>query len=113
VRAEQSRSRIQAELAYARAAREHGNEGRARVSARRAAGWAVDAFLSRSAEPPYRGAFDLLGWLERNGPAELRPPAARLRQQVTKDHRLPHDEDPLEDAELIVHTLLGLMNTTQ
>ena len=113
MRPEQARSRIQTELAYARAAREHGKEGRARVSARRAAGWAVDAFLSRRGEPPYRGAFDLLGWLEREGPAELRPPAARLRQQVTKDHRLPHDEDPLEDAELIVHTLLGPMNPTQ
>jgi len=109
VRPEQARSRIQAELAYARAAREHRKEGRARVSARRAAGWAVEAFLSRSGEPPFRGALDLLGWLEREGPAELRPPAARLRRQVTTDHRLPHDEDPLEDAELIVHTLLDRM----
>ena len=111
MRPEQPRSRIQAELAYARAAREHGKEGRARVSARRAAGWAVDAFLAQRAAPPYRGAFDLLGWLEREGPAELRPPAARLRRQVTRDHRLPHDEDPLEDAELIIHTLLGPMNS--
>ncbi|MGH2619684.1 MAG: hypothetical protein ACRDHG_03825 [Anaerolineales bacterium] len=106
-------SRIEAELSYARAAREHGKEGRARVSARRAAGWAVDAFLSRRGESPARGAFDLLGWLEREGPEDLRQPAARLRQQVTSDHRLPHDEDPLEDAELIVRTLLGPMNSDQ
>ncbi len=110
MRPQPTRSKIAAELAYARAAREHGKEGRARVSARRAAGWALDAFLSGRGEPAYRSALDLLGWLEREGPAELRPAAARLRQQVTEDHRLPHAEDPLEDAELIVGTLQGLMN---
>ena len=113
MRREQARSRIEAELGYARAAREHGKEGRARVSARRAAGWAVAAFLADQGSPPYRSAIDLLGWLEQDGPAELRQPAARLRQQVTTDHRLPHAEDPLDDAELIVRTLLEPMNSTQ
>jgi len=113
VRREQARLRIEAELSYARAAREHGKEGRARVSARRAAGWAVAAFLTNQGGPPYRSAYDLLGWLEQDGPAELRQPAARLRQQVTTDHRLPHPEDPLEDAELIIRTLLKLMDSTQ
>ncbi len=113
MRPEQARSRIEAELSYARAAREHGKEGRARVSARRAAGWAVAVFLGSHSEPPTRGAFDLLGWLEREGPANLRQAAARLRQQVTEDHRLPHVEDPLDDAALIVRTLLALLDATQ
>ncbi len=54
----------------------------------------------------------MLGWLEERGPEELREPARRLRQQVTEDHRLPHPEDPLKDAELIVDGLLGQASLT-
>lgn len=39
------RSRIEAELQHAEAARARGNEGMARVCARRAAGWSVGAYL--------------------------------------------------------------------
>lgn len=97
-------SRIQAELAYARVAREHGKEGRARVCARRAAGWAISAHYP---ELPPRSAITLLRWLESNGPDELRAAAARLVVGVNQDHQLPHAEDPLDDAELIVNALVG------
>ena len=39
------KQRIQQELINAYKARENGNEGRARVCARRAAGWAIQAYL--------------------------------------------------------------------
>jgi hypothetical protein len=91
-------------MAYARAAREHGKEGRARVCARRAAGWAVATSFP---EVPRKGAFSLLRWLESEGPEELRAAAGRLTERVTPDHELPHDGDPLQDAALIVDGLLG------
>ena len=105
------RSRIEAELAYARAAREHGKEGRARVCARRAAGWAIAAHFPESDE---RGAYSLLRWLEDNPEVsdELRSAAGRLTEQVTEHHELSHPEDPLKDAEMIVSTLLDYHQST-
>jgi hypothetical protein len=100
------RARIEAELAYARAARKQGKEGRARVCARRAAGWAIAAHYP-SSQP--RGALSQLRWLENNADVseKLRSAAGRLTKQVTEDHGLPHSEDPLDDAEFIVTDLLG------
>ena len=100
------KARIEAELAYARAARNKGKEGRARVCARRAAGWAVAAHYPNSR---HRGAYSLLRWLENNSKVseELRSAAGRLTEQVTEDHELPHSADPLKDAEMIVIGLLG------
>lgn len=101
-----SRARIEAELAYARAARMHGKEGRARVSARRAAGWAIAAQFPKTLQ---RDVYSLLRWLENSAEVsrELRSAAGRLTEQVKEDHELPHSEDPLEDAEMIVVGLLG------
>jgi len=101
-----SRARIEAELAYARAARRHGKEGRARVSARRAAGWAIAAQFPENRQ---RDAYSHLRWLEGNAEVsrELRSAAGRLTEQVKEDHELPHPEDPLEDAGMIVVGLLG------
>ena len=99
------KARIEAELAYARAARRQGKEGRARVCARRAAGWAIATHYSNSHS---RGALSQLRWLEGNAEASeaLRSAAGRLTEQVTEDHELPHSEDPLQDAEFIVAELL-------
>jgi hypothetical protein len=99
-----ARTRIEAELSYARAAREHGKEGRARVCARRAAGWAVAARYPGIAR---HGALGLLRWLQVSGPEELREAAQRLVVSVDLDHQLPHEQDPLLDAEQIVNTLIG------
>ncbi len=103
------RARIEAELAYARAARKQGKEGRARVCARRAAGWAIAAHYPNSLP---RGAFSQLRWLENNSEVseKLRSAAGRLTKQVTEDHELPHSEDPLQDAEFIVAELLGAID---
>ena len=47
VSSNQWRQRVERELTRAKAARTKGNEGRARVCARRAAGWAVEAYLQQ------------------------------------------------------------------
>lgn len=99
-----ARVRVQAELSYARAARAQGKEGRARVCARRAAGWAIAA---RYPELPQRSALSLLRWLQDHGPAELQGAAGRLLAGVDEQHRLPHSEDPLEDAQRIVAGMIG------
>ena len=100
------RARIEAELAYARAARKQGKEGRARVCARRAAGWAIAAYYPNTGQ---RGAYLFLRWLASNREVseKLRSAAGRLTEQITEDHKLPHSEDPLKDAEMIVLSLLG------
>ena len=107
------RSRIEAELAYAAQARAHGKEGRARVCARRAAGWAVGAYRSRAQGAADSGgaALSHLRWLgsQADLPSVLQQAASRLTEQVGVDHRLPHAEDPLQDARSIVEALLGLI----
>jgi len=81
----------------AAACRSRGNEGRARVCARRAVGAAL---ALRWSAGPQANAYHLL--LRAAGdaglPPELRLAAQRLTLRVTESHRLPHDEDPLEDA---------------
>lgn len=101
---------IYAELEAALRARRDGNEGMARVCARHAAGWAIGLAHQRF---PRRGqrpnAFQLLRWYAslENAPAPLRQAADRLMQRITKEHELPHPEDPLEDAETLVRVMLG------
>ena len=103
------RARIEAELQYARAARQSGKEGRARVCARRAAGWAVSAQRANEGERP-QSALQSLRALESDetAPLELRKAAGRLVVQVDEQHELPHSKDPLEDANLIVTSMLGV-----
>ncbi len=104
--------RIRLELDQAYLFRARGNEGRARVCARRAAGWAVAAFRQRwSGGETHLNAYQQLQWFRKfeDVPSELRRAADRLITHVTPSHDLPHCEDPLEDAEVIVHALLGEM----
>lgn len=102
--------RILDELRRARREREGGNEGKARVCARRAAGWAA-AELNRRREPASEApasVLALLAWFRDLDavPRELREAADRLIRHVRPDHSLPHAEDPLEDAERIVRAVL-------
>ena len=96
------------ELRAAEAARTAGEEGKARVHARRAAGWAAADYFHRVAGPSQpNGATECLRWLATRSevPAELREAARRLTVHVTADHVLPHPEDPLVDARMIVDGL--------
>jgi hypothetical protein len=96
---------IRSELQLGRRARLSGNEGRARVHARRAAGWAVGLQARRRGlHPGTNNAFRLLEWFAQDPSVAppLRESALRLTVHINEDHRLPHDQDPLRDAEQIV-----------
>jgi hypothetical protein len=104
---------VRAELEAAVRAREDGNEGMARVCARRAAGWAIGLVHGQFAEgeqPP--NAYHLLQWFssKEDAPEALRQAAKRLTTRITPAHTLPHPDDPLEDAQAIVQAMLGARN---
>lgn len=100
------RERIEQELHHARRSRDEGNEGRARVCARRAAGWAVESIYQDDHEQalPESNAYRFLVWLQAQGrfPTHIRQAAERLTTRVDEQFNLPFDEDPIEDAESIV-----------
>ena len=99
------KGRAMRELARAHRARRDGNEGRARVCARRAAGWAASSYYEHrtGAEAP-RSALAILTWLrnDENTADEIRVVAMRLTAHVTPSHELPFEEDPLEDAQRMI-----------
>ena len=101
--------RIEAELELARNEQAKGYEGRARVCARRAAGWAVNVYREQHlGAEPHLNAYQFLCWFQKleDVPEDLRLAASRLTTRVTPTHELPHDEDPLEDAQAIVQALM-------
>jgi hypothetical protein len=95
--------RYEMELAYG--SRNGGNEGRARVCARRAAGWAINRLRSDWAEREDLGsAYDSLRWLQQQSTASdtVRAAATRLTTRLTPEHELPFSQDPLLDAERVI-----------
>jgi hypothetical protein len=102
---------IHKEFENANRARVDGNEGRARVCARRAAGWAVSFTRSlNEGREIEANAYEMLQWLaqQADAPDAIRSAATRLAARVSLDHTLPFPEDPLEDARMIVEALLGV-----
>ena len=96
---------INAELQNAERARLAGNEGRARVCARRAAGIAARIFLARHAiRLRDRSAFTaLLALAEFPGLApELQAAALHLVTRVTEEFTLPLDADLVADARQLI-----------
>ena len=96
---------IETELAQARKAREAGNEGQARVCARRAAGIAIREWYKRRIGSGWSG--DALKQLQRLQedrlvPEAIRAAARRLTTKVDLDHKLPFEDDPIEDARRII-----------
>ena len=101
--------KIRAEMERAHEARADGNEGQARVCARRAAGWAVGVFgRERLGEESRWHAYHNLIWLQSQEKisVDVREAAIRLTTRVNVDHTHPHAEDPLEDARMIITELL-------
>jgi hypothetical protein len=102
------RHRVDQELADALRFRAEGRLGRARVCARRAAGWAIGPTYRRSTgDAPPASAMTLLHWYRDFGeaPADLRRAAGRLTTHVTQDHRLPQAEDPIDDAQMLIEAV--------
>jgi hypothetical protein len=97
---------IDIEIEEAQASRRGGNEGRARVSARRAAGKAIFAMRRHvlgSKENRF-GAITMLRWFQdfKGTTKELQKAAERLTVHVNTEHDLPHDQDPIQDALMII-----------
>jgi hypothetical protein len=89
------------EIGHARRARQAGNEGRARVCARRAAGVVIGEFFRRHNLPdPSESAYDrllALGRLQQISP-EVKAVTKHLVERVTPEHRLPYEADLIADA---------------
>ena len=99
-----------AELEQAEQARQAGNEGMARVCARRAAGIIVAEYLYRQDLPTLGpSAFDRLNYLIAmpGTSAENRAIAGNLLLRVDKDHNLPIDVDLIAEARKLALNLLG------
>jgi len=108
------KDRIQAELQQAHAARESGNEGRARVCARRAAGIAVQAYFDHMQVPYPAGSKNALDFLTRlrgldQAPAEIHEIAGHLLTRVNPDYQLPIQADLLAETEVLVSRIEALI----
>jgi hypothetical protein len=80
------------------------------VCARRAAGLAIRAWYQAREGPAWGG--DAMKQLKRlaadpAAAAPARAPAQRLLTKVDFDHKLPFDEDPLDDARVIIEAVQG------
>ncbi len=92
---------IKAEFEKASQARLRGNEGQARVCARRAAGIAAREYLTRQGiRPPSVSAYDLLNLLKEDPrlSPDLRRIADHLTLRVTEEFKLPVDVDLVAEA---------------
>lgn len=102
---------IATELDLARQSQEEGNEGKARVCARRAAGWAVGWYVeSNGLAEPHANALQHLRWLTEYTKVgeEIQEAASRLVTRLAPDGSLPFDQDPIDDAKEIIQAVLGL-----
>jgi len=96
---------VQGELLLAEQSRKEGNEGRARVCARRAAGTAAQLFLDRH-QRIIRGenSFQSLKTLKDKEelPDRVQLAVSRLIQRVNEEHQLPPDIDLIHEARLVI-----------
>ncbi len=100
---------IDAELEKASQARQRGNEGQARVCARRAAGIAIREYLARrGVRPPSASAYDLLNLIKDDThlPSSLKVIADHLTVRVTEEFKLPLQVDLVADAKDFCDELL-------
>lgn len=103
------KTRFEHEMSMALEARSRGNEGQARVCARRAAGAAVrEYFLRRGLPAGSSSAFDLLKQLQDlpELPEKARNAAAHLTLRVNEEFNLPVEVDLMEEARALAADLL-------
>ena len=96
---------IEQELEAARAAQQNGNDGKARVCARRAVARAIEAWIGRLSFPQWHGdAMAHLRHIQQDAsfPLPIRQAAERLSTSVTRQHATPFTTDPVADARLII-----------
>ncbi len=101
---------INAEFERAKQARARGNEGQARVCARRAAGIAIREYFVQHGETIQTpSAYDLLNMLveEASLPDDLRQIAAHLTLRVDEKFKLPVGIDLIIEAKKLCERLLN------
>ena len=102
--------RFDQELNMAEKARAEGNEGKARVCARRAAGIIVEQYLIRRSTPVTRSnAYTLLQTLIQINdlPDVTKEMARHFLLRITPDHTLPVEADLIAEARWLAYELLG------
>lgn len=104
---------IENEIAGARYAQSLGNEGRARVCARRAAGKALAWFAAKFPRPAWGP--DAMTMLKKckddpSFSADARDSAARLCERISADFIYPSGTDPVRDAIVIVDEVKRIMD---
>lgn len=103
------KTQIEAEFEKAEQARARGNEGQARVCARRAAGIAVREYLiRRGIRPPSVSAYDLLNMLKNDTQLspDLKKIADHLTLRVNEEFKLPVNADLVAEAKTFCEDLL-------
>jgi len=104
--------KLQKEFERAESARALGNEGQARVCARRAAGIAIREYYARRGQPVRTpSAYDLLQLLagEPHLSPELKQAATYLTLRVNEEFKLPIDVDLMNEARKLCDGLLSTM----
>jgi len=100
---------IETEFEKAEQARARGNEGQARVCARRAAGIAAREYLTRQGiRPPSVSAYDLLNLLKEDSDLslDLQQIADHLTLRVTEEFKLPVDADLIAESRTFCKNLI-------
>ena len=105
---ESVRLRIEAELSRGEAARLDGNEGMARVCARRAAGILIREYLAKQqVQPPSNAVYDLLKFF-RDMPGisiDIQQILDHLIARVDSEHNLPEGIDLIQETRWLVQVL--------
>ena len=104
------KSEIQAELNKALQARERGNEGQARVCARRAAGVATREYFTRLGRPVHTAnAYDLLKLVSEDPSIapNLQELAVHLTLRVDEQFKLPEGVDLLAEAQEFCRSIVS------
>lgn len=104
------KEKLQKEFERAESARAQGNEGQARVCARRAAGIAIREYYARRGQH-FRtpSAYDLLRLLEEEPqlPPDLKQAAGYLTLRVNEEFKLPIEVDLIIEARKLCSGLLS------
>ena len=103
---------IEKEFAAAREALQSGNDGKARVCSRRAAGHAIRWFLERHSEKKWGAdAMNQLSHLRDDAsfPVNVRDAATRLTTKISDRFTYPFTTNPIDDAQCIITHISTLM----
>ncbi|WKZ35483.1 MAG: hypothetical protein QY332_17875 [Anaerolineales bacterium] len=109
------KQKLQNEFDNAEKARARGNEGQARVCARRAAGIAIRDYLTRKGiRPPSTSSYDLLHLIKDEPllPPDLKLVADHLTLRVTEEFKLPVEADLVAEARVLCDWLNKTVDPT-